>query len=108
MDDTIIRATEIAARLEVPPPATQVAEIAHLTPAFKAALMLPQAGHKPYSKKLALPSWSPSPGPVDVVLGDAKPYNAVIEIKVNDLGWCLWDLVKVASLISDGAALTGI
>jgi hypothetical protein len=49
---------------------------------------------------IPVPNWLPSPGRTDIVIGK----TAANEVKVWELGWCLWDMVKVASLVERGIA----
>jgi hypothetical protein len=82
-------------------------ERADLIPALTDALDLLCRGDVAVEQAIPVPGWQPSPGATDIALRHGRPFRAVIEAKVYKLDWCLWDMVKVASLVAHGSAEAG-
>lgn len=50
---------------------------------------------------LTFPCWDPQPGPIDVVARASDAESLYFEIKVDDIGDSIWDLAKLASLLTE-------
>jgi hypothetical protein len=82
-------------------------EKADLEPAFLVALARYTSLPVRPGNTLVVPGWNPSPGPTDVSVGVDNALDAVVELKVCRLDWCLWDMLKVASLVFNRVATAG-
>jgi hypothetical protein len=101
--DLIKAAAQVAAiTIDAPEPA----ELAHVTPTFVAALT-GLTGGVAAEDHLKVPGWDPSPGRTDVTIRTGDVIDAAIEVKAYKLHWCLWDALKVASLVAGGTAAEG-
>ena len=58
-------------------------------------------------QSIKVQGWLRQPGGTDVAIGAGTPFSAVAEVKVNDLEWSFYDLLKVASLVDAGTARAG-
>jgi len=105
-DELIREATARSAKLRIAPK-LEPGELAHLVPALKRHLDALASTDVRTELSIAVPQWLPSAGATDIVLGATPPYQAVVEVKVYELGWCLWDLAKVASMIHGNMADAG-
>jgi hypothetical protein len=104
--DEIVRTAVIATADVCFAPAPEPGEKKHITPAIFGHLTA-LAEDVRLEVGITVPNWLPSPGSTDVTIGKGEPYRALIEVKVWQLGWCLWDMVKVASLVQAGKAEAG-
>jgi hypothetical protein len=101
--DQIVSETlaEAATAIARTPDQTDVGELAHLKPAFTAALRDRYGERITHEAKVPLlPDWTPRPSGVDVVISrtaTAGPQVGV-ELKGYHLDQTLWDIFKMASL----------
>jgi hypothetical protein len=105
--DVLVEDATVSAASMVIAPAVEPGEMAHVLPALYEHLTRCATAPVARETPIAVPGWRPSPGATDITLGAHEPYAAVIEAKVYQLGWCLWDMVKIASLIRGGKAEAG-
>jgi hypothetical protein len=104
--DEIVRLAAVASAAMVIAPDHEPGEMRHVIPALMNHLTGVVADLR-REVTIPVPNWLPSPGRTDIVVGEPSPYSAVIEVKVWEVGWCLWDPLKVASLVERGIAEEG-